>query len=130
VVLMRIIMARALLGAIVLGSIAPLPARAGDLERGGDVFDDQCSDCHTVTRGGKNGRGPNLFGIVGRQAGTIAGFTYSDANKSSGVVWSAATLDRYLAAPKAAMPGTAMRYKGLPDAADRADVIAFLATLK
>ncbi len=123
-------LARTAISAFLLTALAGQAARAADAARGADSFDDQCGDCHTATQGGKNGHGPNLFGIIGRRAGTVAGFDYSDANKNSGVVWSATILDPYLTAPNVAMPGTAMRYKGMPDPDVRADIIAFLATLK
>jgi cytochrome c len=74
--------------------------------------------------------GPSLFGVVGRPAGTAPGYNYSEANKSSGKTWDDATLDTYLTNPKALVPGTKMVFPGLPDAADRANVIAYLDTLK
>jgi cytochrome c len=118
----------ALLLAAVLGTGSA--NAAGDPKRGAQSFDDECSDCHTATQGGKNGKGPNLFGIVGRAAGSTAGFDYSDANKNSHFVWTPEQLEAYLPSPKSAMPGTKMRYAGVKDPAQRADIISFLATLK
>ena len=89
----------------------------------------QCAACHAV-EAGKNGVGPTLFGIVGRAAGTVPGFAYSDANKNSGVTWDEATLDSYLTAPMKNMPGTKMAFAGLTDAAKRKEVIDYLKTLK
>lgn len=103
---------------------------AGDVQHGAQLFDDECSDCHTSTAGGKNGKGPMLFGIVGRTAGTVPGFDYSDANKNSHFVWTPEQLEAYLPNPKAAIPGTKMRYAGVKSPAERADIIAFLMTLK
>ncbi len=103
---------------------------AGDAKRGADVFDNECSDCHTATPKGGNGKGPALFGILGRNAGSVPGYDYSDANKASHFVWTAEQLEAYLPNPKGAMPGTKMRYSGVKDAAERADVIAFLQSLK
>jgi len=74
--------------------------------------------------------GPSLFGVVGRAAGSETYFTYSAANKNSGLTWDEATLDRYLTSPKAVVPGTIMPYAGLKNETQRADLIAYLATLK
>ena len=73
--------------------------------------------------------GPSLFGIVGRKAGTIAGFHYSPANKDSGLTWDTATLDRYLTSPNTVVPHTIMTYAGLKDTQKRTDLIAYLSTL-
>lgn len=89
----------------------------------------QCAACHSVEPG-KNGVGPSLAGIVGRKAGTVAGFAYSDANKNSGLTWDEATLDEYLTAPMKKVPGTKMSYAGLADAAKRKELIEYLKTLK
>ena len=113
------------LGALLLGA----PAMAADAARGAKLFDTECADCHTVGKGGANRKGPNLFGILGRPSGQIEGYKYSDANRTAGVTWDAATLTKYLAAPKKAMPGTAMRFAGFDDAKDIGDVIAYLSTL-
>lgn len=98
----------------------------GDAAAGETVFA-QCRTCHLVEEG-KNGVGPSLYGIVGRQAGTIEGFNYSDANKGSGVTWTPEVLYDYLEAPREFMPGTRMAFPGLKDPQDRADVIAYLQT--
>ena len=89
----------------------------------------QCAACHSV-EAGKNGVGPTLFGLVGRKAGTVPGYAYSDANKNSGLTWDEATLDEYLTAPMKKIPGTKMAYAGLADAAKRTEMIAYLKTLK
>jgi cytochrome c len=86
-----------------------------------------CKTCHAV-EAGKNMVGPSLHGIVGRTAGSIAGFTYSAANKGSGIVWSEAKLFQYLEAPQRIVPGTKMTYTGLKDPQARANVIAYLKT--
>ena len=118
------------MAALLLAGASLAVHAAGDAKRGAQVFDDECSDCHTSTAGGKNGKGPALFGLVGRSAGSVAGYDYSEANKASHFVWTAEQLEAYLPNPKGAIPGTKMRYSGLKDAAERADVIAFLQTLK
>ena len=74
--------------------------------------------------------GPSLFGVVGREAGSAPGFKYSAANKGSGVMWDEANLEKYLPNPRAFIAGTTMTYAGLKNDAQRADLIAYLATLK
>ena len=107
---------------------AAAPAHAdGDPAAGKNVFK-KCHACHNVGEGAKNAVGPELNGIVGRKAGMAEGYNYSDANKSSGITWDAATLDVYLKDPKAKVPGTKMAFPGLPNDKDRADVIAYLST--
>lgn len=105
----------------------PLPA--GDAVKGEALFKGRAAQCHTATKGGLNGVGPNLYGLIGRQAGTIPGFSYSKANLESGVTWTREVLDPYLENPKKFMPGTKMSFAGLKKAADRADLIAFLESL-
>jgi cytochrome c len=108
--------------------VAATAARAdGDAEAGKQVFK-KCHACHNVGEGARNAVGPVLNGIVGRKAGTYEGYNYSEANKSSGITWDAATLDDYLKDPKAKVPGTKMAFPGLPNEKDRANVIAYLAT--
>ena len=88
-----------------------------------------CSVCHIAERGGANRVGPNLFGIVGQPAGRAAGFDYSDGLKTSGIVWTAAELDRFIANPAARIPGTKMIAGGISDAEKRQAVIAYLESL-
>ena len=103
-------------------------ARAdGDPEAGKQVFK-KCHACHNVGEGARNAVGPILNGVVGRKAGSVEGYNYSEANKNSGITWDAATLDVYLKDPKAKVPGTKMSFPGLPNDADRANVIAYLST--
>ena len=87
-----------------------------------------CSACHSVD--GSNGAGPSLQGVVGRKAGAFAGFRYSRAMKEAGTTWDAASLDAYIADPQKAMPGNVMPFSGIPDAKVRADIVAYLSTLK
>jgi cytochrome c len=86
-----------------------------------------CAVCHSVDHAA--GVGPHLNGIVGRPAGSVEGFHYSRAMKGSGT-WTAARLDAFIADPQHAVPGTVMPYAGLPDAKARADLLAYLATVK
>jgi cytochrome c2 len=96
---------------------------AADLAAGEKVFA-KCKACHKLD--GKNGLGPHLDGVFGRVSGTVEGFKYSDANKAAGVTWTAEVLNDYLADPKAYMPGNKMTFVGLPVAADRVNLIAWL----
>lgn len=98
----------------------------GDADKGKGVFI-TCQTCHAIEEG-KNKIGPSLHGIVGRAAGTIAGYAYSDANKNSGITWTPEKLFQYLEAPQRVVPGTKMTFAGLPDPQKRADVIAYLQT--
>lgn len=126
-------MSRMRLSAAVLATIGSLSlagsALAADAAAGEKFAKVQCGICHTFDAG-KNKIGPSLFGVVGRKAGTAEGFSYSEANKSSGLTWDTATLDKYLTKPSAVVPGTKMAYAGIKDDGKRADVIAFLETLK
>lgn len=99
-----------------------------DAEAGARLFKADCSVCHTV-QPNRNLVGPSLFGVVNRPAGSVVTFHYSTANRSSGLVWDPATLDRYLTAPRQVVPGTLMTFTGLKDAKQRSDVIAYLQTL-
>lgn len=116
-----------LLMCLALGSGAAW-ATGDDAKAGEDVFATHCAECHSL-KSGKQKKGPSVFGIVGRKAGLIAGFDYSDALKSSGLVWTSPALDAYITLPKKAVPGGRMKYDGLPDPKARADLIAFLGTL-
>lgn len=96
---------------------------------GGDVFDVECSDCHSL-KAGKNKKGPSLSGVVGRKAGTAPGFEYSPAMLASGITWTPDRIDAYLAAPKKVVPNGKMKYDGLAGAQDRANLIRFLGEQK
>jgi len=96
----------------------------GDAAKGKRVFA-QCMTCHAVQEG-RNNVGPSLYQIVGRTAGSVEGFKYSDANKNSGIVWTEEQLFTYLENPQATIPGTIMAFPGLRNPQDRADVIAYL----
>lgn len=111
--------------AALLGMAALQPASAQDVENGAEVYK-KCRACHQVGETAKNAVGPKLNGLFGRKAGTIEGFTYSDANKSSGVTWDEATFTNYIKDPRAAMPGNKMAFAGIKDDADIKDLTAFL----
>ena len=100
-------------------------ARAdGDAARG-EAFFKECAACHKLAAG-TNEVGPSLHGLFSRKAAELADFRYSPAMKRSGVTWTAETLDKYLADPQAFIPANRMPYAGLPNASDRADLIAYL----
>ncbi|MGB3627273.1 MAG: cytochrome c family protein [Henriciella sp.] len=105
-------------------TVAEYEALTGNAQNGRRVFT-QCMACHSAEEG-RNMAGPSLYGIVGREAGSIPGFNYSDANANSGITWTEPTMFAYLEAPQAFIPGTIMAFPGLPKAQDRADVIAYL----
>lgn len=90
----------------------------------------QCQSCHSVEAGRPNGVGPNLHGVVGRKAGSVAGFSYSPGMKDSGLTWDAATLDKYLENPRGMIPTTKMAFAGVKDAAARQALVAWLAEQK
>ena len=101
-------------------------ARAeGDPSAGAAVYA-QCAACHAVGAGAQSNVGPALNDIVGRRAGTYAGFRYSSALRKSGLTWDEATLAQYLRAPDKVVPGTKMAFPGIASDKDIADVIAYL----
>jgi cytochrome c len=116
-----------LLGTTVMLAAAPLTASAQDVNAGKTAYA-QCVACHSVD--GTNGAGPTLKGLLGTKAGAVPGFRFSRAMKNSAIVWDAKTLDAYLANPQAAIPGNTMPYSGVADSKVRADLIAYIATLK
>jgi cytochrome c len=105
-------------------------AAAADAENGAEVFK-KCRACHDVGPTAKNKVGPLLNGLLGRKAGTIEGFSYSEANRKAGDggwVWTEENLSKYLEDPRSAMPGNKMAFAGLKDEQDRQDLVAYLKT--
>jgi cytochrome c len=102
---------------------------AGNAASGASVFA-RCAICHSNAKGAGNMIGPNLFGVVGRKAGTAPGFSYSPAMAKAGFVWTNQKLDAYIAQPQAVVPGNKMPFAGLPSATQRADLVAYLDGLK
>lgn len=87
-----------------------------------------CQSCHSAEKDGGSRVGPNLYGVIGRKAGTAADYRYSSAMRDSGIVWTADSLDRFLAAPGQTVPGTRMT-TSFPDEARRRAAIAYLSSL-
>lgn len=119
-------------GLLVAGSllVASSADAAGDPAQGKMVFSHMCSACHSAAKGGAPIMGPTLFGVVGRRAGSMAGFDYSAAMKSAGFTWTDAQLAAYLPAPAKLVPGTKMTFLGVKNPGQLDNLIAYLDTLK
>ena len=120
------IAAVALAAAMALTSATAMAS--GDVAKGKEVFK-KCTACHAI-KAKKKRVGPTMFGIVGRDAGTLKGFKFYKAMKASGITWDDANLNEYLKKPRKFVPKTKMSFAGLKKDADRANVIAYLKTLK
>ena len=121
-------MKKQVLSLVALGLLFAAPALAadGDATKGAATFKAKCTMCHAPDQ---NKVGPKLMGVVGRKAGSLPDYTYSSSLKASGLSWDAANLDKWLSGPMAFIPGVKMPIK-LDNPQDRADVIAYLNTLK
>lgn len=117
--------AQRVVAAGVLALLATL-AHAADVRRGGQLYEARCGGCHSVEA---DRIGPRHAHLAGRKAGSVAGFDYSPALRNSSVVWTAMTLDRWLADPEKLIPGQRMNYR-IDDAAERADIVAWLLTVQ
>lgn len=106
----------------------PAPAAIEPTAAMGEQIFRRCMACHTVDKGGANGIGPNLHGVVGRPVAAHPGFSYSGAMKARGGVWDEAALDAFLEDPMKTLPGTRMAFAGIIDAADRKALILYLKT--
>jgi cytochrome c len=100
----------------------------GNVESGLGVFK-KCAACHTPEKGGKNGTGPNLWGVVNRAVGSSDGFAYSAVIKGKGGNWSWANLTAYLYDPKGYAPGNKMAFAGVKDAGELSDLLAYMRTI-
>ena len=101
------------------------PAAAQDAAAGEKIFL-QCKACHQVGDSAKNAVGPVLNGLFGRKAGMVEGYTYSPANKNSGLTWDEATFKDYIKDPKAKIPGTKMVFPGVKQVKQVDDLVAYL----
>ena len=108
--------------AALIAAGATTGAAAADRVHGEEVYA-RCMACHALRT---DRVGPHHCGLFGRKAGGVPGFAYSAAKQRSNIVWDEATLSRLLAKPQAVVPGTSMTYDGVPDAKDRADLVAYL----
>ena len=117
---------KTLLMGIVALAVSTGPSLAQDAAAGEQVFKRLCLPCHDVGPEAKIKLGPPLNGIDGRKAGTFEGFNYSEANKSSGIVWSEQSFPTYIRAPMQAMPGTRMAFVGIKNDKDIGDLWAYL----
>ena len=111
--------------ALALAASVSAASAAGDAAAGEAKFK-LCRVCHQIGENAKNFVGPELNGVVGRKAGAVPGYNYSDAVKNSGLVWDEATLAKYLRSPREVAPGTKMAFPGMTSEADIANVIAYL----
>lgn len=102
-------------------------ASAQDAAAGEKVFA-VCKACHQVGDTAKNAVGPVLNGLIGRKAGSVEGYNYSDANKKSGITWTEEEFTKYIQDPKGVVPGTKMAFAGIKDPQKIKDLIAYLHT--
>lgn len=115
---------------LAIATVVSLPANAQDAAAGEGVFKRVCSTCHNATVEGPRKLGPTMHGVVGRKAASVEGFRYSTAKRDADLAWTPEKLSAYLLNPREFMPGTTMAYAGLKSDTDRANVIAYLQTLK
>lgn len=113
-----------LLALSLLGADAAHAQSKGDAARGAKKYE-ECAACHSTERGNNN-VGPTLHGVLDRKAAALPEYRYSPALRRSNIVWTPQTLDSFIADPQAMVPANRMPYAGMPDAADRADLIAYL----
>jgi cytochrome c len=115
----------ALSALLVISSAAASAALAQDVAAGKTSFN-KCMACHSIGEGAKNKVGPELNGLDGRKAGTAPGYSYSDADKNSGITWNEAQFKDYIKDPKAKIPGTRMAFAGIKNEQEIDDLWAFI----
>ena len=111
--------------AIISAMAATSAARAQDAAAGETSFK-KCTPCHSIGDGAKNKVGPELNGIDGRHSGTAEGYSYSDANKNSGITWNKDQFLEYIKDPKAKIPGTKMAFAGIKNEKEAGDLWAYI----
>lgn len=114
-----------LIAFLLLASSSTTIAMAQDIDAGQKSFN-KCRACHQIGEDAKNLVGPKLNGLFGRHSGSIEGFSYSDANKKSGITWDEAIFTEYIRDPKAKIPGTKMIFAGIKNEKEIKDLVAFL----
>jgi cytochrome c len=122
-------MTKAIVLAAVLVSASAGAAFAQDVAAGEQSFR-KCLPCHAVGEDAKNKVGPVLNGLEGRKSGTIEGYSYSEANKNSGITWNEAVFKEYIQDPRAKIPGTKMIFPGIKNEKEKGDLWAYLAQFK
>ncbi|KPF62602.1 hypothetical protein IP69_20190 [Bosea sp. AAP35] len=115
----------AFLTALIAPVIAALPVSAQDVAAGERAWN-KCRACHQIGEGAKNIVGPQMNGLFGRTAGTVEGYSYSAANKNSGITWDEAVFAEYIKDPRAKIPGTKMVFAGIKNEKEIGDLTAFL----
>jgi cytochrome c len=115
---------KTILTAILIAAVS-IPSMAQDAQKGKTVFN-VCLACHTIGPGAQNKIGPELNGLDGRKAGTVSDFDYSDANRSSGIVWNEETFEDYIKNPAAKVPGTKMIFPGIRNEQQEKDLWAYI----
>jgi cytochrome c len=126
---MKVKRTSAVAAVILLGGVVTSNAHAGaGNAAAGKIVYARCASCHSADTPA-NRLGPSLQGVIGRKAAAVSGYNYSPALKASGLTWTPAQLDAFLTAPRSKVPGNKMGFVGLPNAADRANVIAYLGSV-
>jgi len=118
-------MVKSLTVAIAMFAVSTAAGVAQDAEKGKTIFN-QCMICHSIGPGAQNKIGPELNGLDGRKAGTVANFSYSDANKNSGIVWNEASFKDYIKDPRAKVPGTKMVFADVKNEQQANDLWAYV----
>lgn len=122
-------MQKLVLAAAAAALLATPTFAAGNAGNGKVVFG-RCAICHNVQKGGPNGLGPNLFGVAGRKAASLASFSYSGALKGANITWTNDKLKAWIMGPYKLVPGTKMAFGGITNTSQADDVVAYLDSLK
>lgn len=120
----------AVAGVLAVAGFAYPAYAAGDAAAGQQIFEHTCNLCHQIGPGAKNYVGPELNGLNGRKAGTVAGYDYSPAMKNSGITWNEDTFKKYITNPQADIPGVKMLFAGLDKHSQRDNIWAYISQFK